>query len=210
MKIALFGATGLTGPSVLSEALARGHHVTALARKPEAITAIHQSLQVVKGDAMTASDVGACIDGCEAVLHCLGVGGRGDGKPNSLVSDSVALLVPAMKEQGVRRLVVMSNLWAGGSGSWAIRKLALPVFARWLLPILVDKDRMEAFLRASEGVEWVAPRFPEIIEGPTKTLRTSEHGRDSGRTITTGSVATFMLDHLSGETYVGATPAVSN
>jgi hypothetical protein len=115
-----------------------------------------------------------------------------------------------MKERGVRRLVVMSNLWAGGSGSWAMRKLGIPLFARWLRPILVDKERMEAMLRASEGIEWIAPRFPEIVEGPTKPLRASDDGRGIGMKITTGSVATFMLDHLSGETDVGATPSVSN
>jgi putative NADH-flavin reductase len=210
VNIALFGATGLTGPSVLKEALARGHRVSALARKPETITTSHKRLRVVKGDALTTADVSACVDGCEVVLHCLGVGGRGDGKPNSLVSDSVALLLPLMKERGARRLVVMSNLWAGGSGAWGMRKIGIPLFARWLLPILADKDRMEAILRASEGVEWVAPRFPEIVEGPAKPLKTSPDGRGISMRITTGSIATFMLDHLSGETYVGETPAVSN
>jgi len=210
VNIALFGATGLTGPSVLTEALARGHAVTALARKPEAIAVQHERLRVVKGNAMEIADVAACLEGCEVVLHCLGVGGRGDGKPNSLVSDSVALLLTAMKERGVRRLVVMSNLWAGGSGSWAMRKIAIPLFARWLRPILVDKDRMEAFLRASEGVEWVAPRFPEIVEGPAKPIKTSSDGRGVSTKITTGSIASFMLDHVSDVTYVGATPAVSN
>ena len=210
MKLALFGATGLTGPSVLKEALARGHHVSALARNPDAITTSHEKLRVVRGNALTEADVGECIAGSEVVLHCLGVGGRGDGKPNSLVSDSVALMLPLMRQRGVRRLVVMSNLWAGGSGAWGIRKIAIPVFARWLLPILADKDRMEALLRASEGVEWIAPRFPEIVEGPAKPLKTSADGRGVSRKITTGSIATFMLDHLTGDEYARETPAVSN
>jgi len=210
VKLALFGATGLTGPSVLKEALARGHHVSALARNPDAITTSHERLRVVRGNALTEADVGECIAGSEVVLHCLGVGGRGDGKPNSLVSDSVALMLPLMKQRGVRRLVVMSNLWAGGSGAWGIRKIAIPVFARWLLPILADKDRMEAILRASEGVEWIAPRFPEIVEGPAKPLKTSPDGRGVSRKITTGSIAAFMLDHLTGDAYARETPAVSN
>ncbi|HEY5935399.1 MAG TPA: NAD(P)H-binding protein [Kofleriaceae bacterium] len=210
MKLALFGATGLTGPSVLKEALARGHHVSALARNPDAITTSHERLRVVRGNALTEADVGECIAGSEVVLHCLGVGGRGDGKPNSLVSDSVALMLPLMKQRGVRRMVVMSNLWAGGSGAWGIRKIAIPVFARWLLPILADKDRMEAILHASEGVEWIAPRFPEIVEGPAKPLKTSPDGRGVSRKITTGSIAAFMLDHLTGDAFARETPAVSN
>ena len=205
MKIALFGATGLTGPSVLREALARGHHVVALARNPDAITIRDDKLTVIKGNAMAASDVAATIDGCDAVVHCLGIGGRGDGKPNSTVSDSVALLLPIMKDRGVHRLVVMSNHGAGDSGTWFLRKVAMPIFVRWLLPILVDKDRMETLLRDSD-LDWVAPRFPEIIDGPAKPTRTGRIGFK----ITNGSCAVFMLDQLGDTPYLRQTPSVSN
>jgi uncharacterized protein YbjT (DUF2867 family) len=205
MKIALFGATGLTGPSVLREALARGHEVIALARNPAAITLADDKLRVLRGDAMVPEDVKACIDGCDVVIHCLGIGGRGDGKPSSLVSDSIALLLPIMKERGVKRLVVMSNVGAGGSGPWIARKVIIPVFIRWLVPILVDKDRMEGFLQASD-VDWVAPRFPEIVEGPAKPTKTKRVGFK----ITTGSVATFLLDQVQDTTFVRVAPSVSN
>jgi uncharacterized protein YbjT (DUF2867 family) len=205
MKIALFGATGLTGPSVLKEALARGHEVVALARNPSAITVTDDKLRVVRGNAMVAEDVTACVDGCDVVIHCLGLGGRGDGKPSSIVSDSIALLLPIMKARGVKRLIVMSNVGAGGSGPWIARKVIIPLFIRWLVPILVDKDRMEAMLQASD-VEWVAPRFPEIVDGPAKPTKTKRVGFK----ITTGSVATFLLDHVEDATFVRVTPSVSN
>jgi uncharacterized protein YbjT (DUF2867 family) len=209
MKLALFGATGLTGPSVLREALARGHHVQALARRPEAITATHEQLTVLRGDALNAADVEACVAGCDAVLHCLGVGGRGDGSPTTLVSESVALLLPIMKAKGGKRLVVMSNLGAGGSGPWWMRKIAIPLLVRWLAPIVEDKDRMEAILLASD-VEWIAPRFPAIVDGPAQPLRTSADGRGIRFKITTGSCATFMLDQLADSPHLRATPSVSN
>ena len=209
MKLALFGATGLTGPSVLREALARGHHVRALARKPEAITTTHERLTVLRGDALHPGDVEACVAGCDAVVHCLGVGGRGDGKPTTLVSESVALLLPIMQAQGARRLIVMSNLGAGGSGPWWMRKIAIPVLVRWLAPIVEDKDRTAAILRSSE-VEWIAPRFPAIVEGPAKPVRTSADGRRIGFRITTGSCAAFLLDHLADSPHLRAAPSVSN
>jgi uncharacterized protein YbjT (DUF2867 family) len=205
MKIALFGATGLTGPSLLREALARGHEVVALTRHPSAITVTDDKLRVLGGNPLVAEDVAACLDGCDVVIHCLGIGGRGDGKPSSVVSDSIALLLPIMKARGVRRLVAMSNVGAGGSGPWIARKFIIPVFVRWLVPILVDKDRMEGMLQASD-VEWVAPRFPEIVEGPAKPTRTERVGFK----ITTGSVATFLLDHVEDAAFVRATPSVSN
>ena len=211
MKIALFGATGLTGPAVLREALARGHEVIVLARNPGAVATSHPQLRVVKGDALNAADVDACLKGCDAVVHCLGVGGKGDRKPTTLVSDSIKLLLPIMKAKGVRRLVAMSNLGAGGSGQWFVRKVAMPLFVRWLIPIVEDKDRMEAILRASD-LEWVAVRLPGIVDGPAKPLKISADGSGRGISwrITTGSTAAFLLDQLADSTYLGTTPAVSN
>ena len=211
MKIALFGATGLTGPAVLREALARGHEVIVLARNPGAVRTSHQRLRVVRGDALSAADVEACLKGCDAVVHCQGVGGKGDRKPTTLVSDSIKLLLPIMKANGVRRLVAMSNLGAGGSGQWLVRKLVMPVFARWLVPIVEDKDRMESILRASD-VDWIAVRLPGIAAGAARPLKISADGSGRGVSwrITTDSVAAFMLDQLTDATYIGKTPAVSN
>ena len=205
MKLALLGATGLSGVAVLKEALARGHHVTALARTPSAI-APHAGLTVLQGNALVEADLDACVRGSEAVLHCLGVGGKGDGKPTTLCSDSVKLLLPVMKRHGVKRLVAMSNYWSNGSGGWFLRKAMIPTFARWLVPILDDKDRMETLLRASD-LEWTAIRFPGIVDGPARPVRSGER---AGMKVTTGSVAAFMLDQLADRTYVRSAPAASN
>ena len=117
--------------------------------------------------------------------------------------------MPIIKAQGVKRLVVMSNLGAGGSGPWWMRKLAIPLLVRWLAPIVEDKDRMEAILQASD-VEWIAPRFPAIVDGPAAPVRTSADGRGIGFRITTGSCATFLLDQLADSPHLRATPSVSN
>ncbi|WP_257873112.1 NAD(P)-dependent oxidoreductase [Hymenobacter sp. J193] len=50
MKIALIGATGFVGSKLLTEALNRGHQVTALVRDPTRLTTRHANLTVVTGD----------------------------------------------------------------------------------------------------------------------------------------------------------------
>jgi NAD(P)H-binding len=47
MRLVVVGATGGTGPFVLREALARGHNVTAFARRPEALSDIAGPAAVV-------------------------------------------------------------------------------------------------------------------------------------------------------------------
>ena len=54
MNLTVLGATGPTGTQLVEQALAAGHHVTALARSPEKLTITNPNLHVVQGDAPTA------------------------------------------------------------------------------------------------------------------------------------------------------------
>ena len=209
MKLALFGATGLTGGLVLSQALEQGHEITALVRDPSRVSLRHPRLTVLGGSPTDASDVDRCVQGADAVIHCLGIGGKGDGKPTTLVSDSVTVVLAAMVKHGVPRIVCMSNVGAGGSGTWFANRIVLPLFVRWLLPIIEDKDRMEAALRAS-SVEWVSVRLPNIVDGPEKPLRISKDGRGIGLSITASATARFLLEQVSSSEWVRSTPSVSN
>ncbi|MFN9099300.1 MAG: NAD(P)-dependent oxidoreductase [Gemmatimonadaceae bacterium] len=209
MKLALFGATGLTGGLLLSQALEQGHEITALVRDPSRVSLSHPRLTVLGGSPTDASDVERCVQGADAVIHCLGIGGKGDGRPTTLVSDSVKAVLTAMMTHGVPRMVCMSNVGAGGSGTWFANRLVLPLFVRWLLPIIEDKDRMEAALRAS-SVEWVSVRLPNIVEGPERALRISKDGRGIGLSITAASAAHFLLQQVTASDWVRSAPSISN
>lgn len=209
MKLALFGATGLTGGLVLSQALEQGHEVTALVRDPSRMSLSHPQLTVLGGSPTVSEDVGRCVRGGDALIHCLGIGGTGDGRPTTLVSDSAKVVLAAMAKQGVPRIVCMSNVGAGSSGTWFANRIVLALFVRWLLPIIEDKDRMEAALRAS-AAEWVSVRLPNIVEGPERPLRISKEGRGIGLSITAVSTARFLLQQVTSSEWVRSTPSISN
>ena len=208
-KIAVFGATGLTGRHVVEQALARGHEVVALVRDPSRLALDHPCLRVIGGSPISMSDVELCVRGASAVIHCLGIGGKGNGQSTTLISESVKLVLTAMNQHGAQRIVCMSNVGAGGSGTWFANRLIIPLFLRWLIPIIKDKNRMEAALRASP-VEWISVRLPNIIEGPDKSLRVSADGRGIGLSITAESAANFLLDQVSSSVYVRSSPSISN
>lgn len=208
MKLAVLGATGLTGAQVVGQALAAGHAVTALVRNPDTVTLRHDQLVVHQGSPVAAADIAACLAGADAVIHCLGIGGLGTGAPTTLVSDSVKAVLAEMTPHGVGRLVCMSNIGTGGSGSWLVRRV-LPVVVRRIRPILEDKERMEAALRASD-VEWVAVRMAAITKGPVKPVRTSADGRGLGMSVTAASAAAFLLARTQGPEFLRETPSLSN
>jgi len=208
-RIAVFGATGLTGGLVVRQALAQGHEVIALARDPGSVTLRHTSLRVIGGSPISVTDVERCIQGADAVIHCLGIGGKGDGRPTSLVSDSVRLVLATMQDHGVRRIVCMSNIGAGHSGTWFANRIVIPLFLRWLIPIIEDKNRMESALCAS-AVDWVSVRLPNIVAGVDKPIRVSADGRGLGFSITAESAARFLLEQVSSDRYLRQAPSISN
>src|SRR5205823_3243712 len=63
MKIAVFGATGGTGKNVVARALAAGHQVVAVARRPEAVAPAAERLEVKRADVLDAAAVRAALAG---------------------------------------------------------------------------------------------------------------------------------------------------
>jgi uncharacterized protein YbjT (DUF2867 family) len=209
LRIAVFGATGLTGGGVVKHALDQGHEVVALVRDPGRLTLRHPRLSVISGSPISAADVERCVQDADAVIHCLGIGGKGNGQPSTLVSDSVRLVLATMQDHGVPRIVCMSNVGAGGSGYWFANRIVIPLFLRWLIPIIEDKNRMESALRAS-AVDWVSVRLPNIVAGVGKPIRVSADGQGIGFSITAESAARFLLEQVSSDRHLRQVPCISN
>jgi len=209
MKILVFGASGLTGTMVVDLALKRGDQVLVLTRDASKFSHRHPNLQVMQGSASSMQDIENALEGVDAVIHCLGIGGKGHGASTPVVSDSVKATLDAMKKKGVRRIVCMSNVGAGNSGTWFYNRVVLPVFLSWLNPIIEDKNRMEAALKSS-SVDWVSVRLPNIVSGPSKRIRSSQDGKGIGISITAESTAEFLLQQVSENTWLRRTPSISN
>ena len=209
MKILIFGGTGLTGGLVVEMALKQGHQVIALTRDASRFSLRNHNLEVIEGDAKSQSDIEKALGDADAVIHCLGIGGKGQGLATSLVSDSVKAVLAAMKNRGPKRIICMSNVGAGGSGSWIYNRLVVPVFLRWLKPIIKDKDRMESFLKES-GLDWTSVRLPNIVEGASKPVRASESGKGIGISITSESTAEFLLQQITNKEWLQKSPSISN
>jgi putative NADH-flavin reductase len=67
LKIALIGASGFVGSKILSEALRRGHQVTAIIRRPQRI-APHPNLTVVQGDVLHRDELARVLAGHDVVI----------------------------------------------------------------------------------------------------------------------------------------------
>ncbi len=111
MRIVVLGATGGTGRHVVEQALLRGFHVRALARRPaRAEFASSGRLEVVRADVHDAASVVSAIDADDVLISALGPRSRSEA--STLVAGATAAV-----EAGARRTVWMG---AAGTGASAI------------------------------------------------------------------------------------------
>lgn len=100
MNIAVIGASGRVGSRVVTEALARGHLVTAITRDSNAGTP-RANLVAVHADAGNVAELAGAIAGNDAVVSAL-----------RYIDSDPTIILDALKRAGIKRYVVV-----GGAGS---------------------------------------------------------------------------------------------
>lgn len=209
MHLAIFGATGKTGRHLVEQALARGHTVTALARHPEKLARRHERLHFVQGDIREAAKVAQAIAGAEAVISVLG---PTSNRPELAVSQGMDNILAAMRQHGVRRLIV-----SAGAGVRDPRDTPTPLHAffafltRLLSPNVVKDMELVVDKVRGSGLDWTVVRVPMLTEDPaTSRLRVGYVGKDISPRLARADLAAFLLRQLEDRQYVGQAPAISN
>jgi putative NADH-flavin reductase len=206
MKIAIFGATGLTGSELLKQALQSGHEVTAFVRTPEKIMEKHENLRVFQGDVLDFPAVEQAVEGQDAVFCVLGAGRNG-----SVRSRGTENIVQAMEKTGVRRLIVQSTLGAGDSKANLNFWWKYIMFGLLLRQAYADHERQEEIVVRS-GLEWTLVRPAALVKG---ALTGKYHHGDlrSNKTLTlkisVPDVADFLLKQLTDPIYLRKTTGIS-
>lgn len=183
--ILVLGGTGRTGRRVITQLLARGASVRTIVRSAARLpaeTAGHPGLQVTEADLLALSDaeIQHHVDGCQAVVSCLGhtVSLQGVyGSPRDLVAQAVlrvARAAQALQSSPPLRLVLMSSVSVnspnghdGGRGGF---ERAVLWAMRGVLPPAGDNQRAADFLCHTIGpthphLEWAIIRPDTLIEG---------------------------------------------
>lgn len=109
MRILLLGANGRTGTAIISEALQRGHTISALVRRPETLATHANNLSITTGSPLSAGDIAKTFasapksDPIKAVVSTLNNGRISDNPwakptaPANLMADSVRNCLTVMK-----------------------------------------------------------------------------------------------------------------
>ncbi|MFF3705731.1 NAD(P)-dependent oxidoreductase [Streptomyces phaeochromogenes] len=203
MRIAVFGANGPTGRHLTDQALAAGHEVVAVTRRPGSLST-RPGLAVAVADATDRVAVDAAISGTDAVLSVLGA--RFSKETISTYSASATAITGAMARHGIKRLLVVSSSIADPhwrpTGAHFFNHVLDPLVNRRLGRTLhEDMRRMEAVIRLTD-LDWTFVRPSGLFEHPVVTdYHTAEASADGVFTART-DLASSMLRELEERRYV--------
>ena len=113
--VLIIGASRGIGLETVKATLKAGHPVRALARSARRIPIDHPKLEKMAGDALEMATVKRALTGVDVVAQSLGVspGPEIILKPTRFFSKPTRVLVTAMKEAQVKRLICVTGFGAG-------------------------------------------------------------------------------------------------
>lgn len=189
MKIAVIGASGNVGTRITTEALSRGHEVTAVVRDPSKLPARNKQ-SVAKGDVTKPTELAKVLAGHDAVVSAV-----------TFLETVPQAMLDAIRQSGVSRY-----LSVGGAGSlWESPHTLFVDSASFPREVLEESHRGRALLAALEQeieLDWtMLTPAAEFLPGErtgsfrlgTDTLVKCENGRSW---ISYEDFAIAMLDEI--------------
>ncbi|MDV6169815.1 NAD(P)-dependent oxidoreductase [Flavobacterium sp. DG1-102-2] len=168
MKVAIIGATGFLGTSLVKEFASRGHEVTAIARNPS--EDVPANVTLVKADIFDTGALADILKGHDAIVSAYNPGWTNPNIYNDFLKGS-ASLQEAVKKSGVKRYITV-----GGAGSLfvapGVQAVDGPDFPKEIYPGASAARDYLNILREEKDLDWVffSPAF-EMHQGITTGRR---------------------------------------
>lgn len=201
-KIAVIGATGKTGIEIVNQALAVGHTVIAVARRPDTLVIEHPRLEIRHGDVYDSFLLkNALPPDVEVVISAIGE--KKISKPTNIYSKTAENLITLMEQMPTRRFICIaaSGYIDDPQQSFVIRFLQKNVLQRILRHIYADMRRMEEKVRNSD-LDWTIVRPPRLSNGEhTGNYRVQEEFVPRGAKISRADLADYIVNSVDDSRY---------
>lgn len=113
-NVLLIGATGFVGSAILSELVARGHKVTAVARNTDKVLK-NDNVTPVKTDVANVDEIAKLAEGKDAIISAYNPGWA-NPDIKKLIETNYPNILEAAKKSGVKRLLIV-----GGAGTLFVK-----------------------------------------------------------------------------------------
>ena len=210
MRVLIIGASKGIGLETTRQALANGYDVRALARSASSINLDDAKLEKVPGDALNKQNVETAVGGVDVVIVTLGISLGDLFKPVHLFSQATRVLIAAMTDNNVNRLICITGFGAGDSQA-SIAPLQRFPFKIVFGHAYDDKSRQEELIKQS-GLDWTIARPGVLLNGARtrryKVLCDPSEWRNG--IIARADVADFLVKQIEDRSFIGAAPVLVN
>lgn len=156
MKVALIGASGMAGSSILNELVARGHQVTAISRSPEKIVQ-HEQIEARQADINNTAQLEPLLAGQDAVISAV-----------HFTDTQIEYLLDALKKTAVPRYLMV-----GGAGGLSLasgqRLVDDPKFPEHVKPEALAGIAILETLRQQLDLNWTVLSPSMIFKSGERT-----------------------------------------
>jgi nucleoside-diphosphate-sugar epimerase len=164
MKLVVVGATGATGRKVVERALAKGHKVLAVSRRPLSDLSPSEHLSFRVADVRDATSLVSVFAGSDVVISTIGP--ERNLSPGDLMSVGTINILAACREAKVGHFVMQSGITlTDGSDLSMWDRFALRPIRFIYRKALVDKLLAEAATQSSD-IDWVIVRPTGLKDAP--------------------------------------------
>src|SRR5438876_7176028 len=200
MKLLVLGASGGVGKHLVRLACDQGHIVTALGRRADGMDS---RARILIDDVLRPGCFDEQVCGHEVVLSALGIKRTNPANPWSALasppdfsSRTAAMLVNAMRQHGLARVIAVSA--AGVADSAARMNLLMKFFvAKSNVGIgYRDLAAMERVF-ADSGLDWCCSRTTRLTCGPLPRRVMVMESFPMTAAISRANVASWMLEHAA-------------
>lgn len=208
MKIAIIGAAAGIGLEAVIQGLIRGHYISALSTRTEAIP-IHPRLTKVKGSATSTSDLISVIRDTDAVLVTVGTKKK---KGTTLFSEIAAALIQATDVLDYKKPVIIITGFGAGDSKPYLNLFLRTVIRLFLKDQYADKTRMEELIIASK-MTWEVVRPTMLTNGPLNQQRytvvdqLADHMKQAK--VSRANVAYYLLEEAESQHHLGQCVAIT-
>ena len=210
MKAAVFGAAGGIGKYAVQHALKKGYTVNAFVRNPAKLTITHENLNLIKGEINDLESVKEAINGCDAVIWCVGIPMKKyEGTPSL---DGHKIMLKAMNECGITRLID----WATPSVTFEKDKKSFITVVPGIVAGIALKQAKNEMIAIGElvsksGLDWTMVRFMD----PKNTsyadnVKVGYGDVKMSFAISREDIGAFMVEQVESRKYVRSMPIIGS
>ena len=206
-KLAILGGTGKSGKYLVKELLTRGYCLKLLLRNPQNLHLKRPGIEIVKGDARNYEAVLSLVQGCHAVISTL-------GQPRneaSIFSQASTNILRAMSYNNVDRYILTTGLSVDTPLDKKGPKCQMAT--DWMkanYPETTFDKQVEFNVLSKSEIKWTLVRLP-LIEQTDETRKVIVSLEDCpGDKISSTSLACFLIEQLSTESYLRKAPFLAN